>query len=537
MSGLIQYNGGILYNPDSGGVVYGDGSPECCCIEEGGDCPVCCIELQGGAFSEPDGMYLVQTDTITDYGAPGQDIILQFQIKMPTPNSRIVCQGQTVTVESEVISGAEYVTDGNYFMINWDRLWIGRGKNSEDPFPTDEYPNMIVWYPAGATKVSVNLELNSCHIESASSEQFGDIYQMYSPDGALLPIASAGWTSVNCPVTEPCCPPTYECQRCCALVIGGVIEDDKIVFYSATPTGAVLKVTIDFVDPANRRVCEGDIIQLLIEVLWDSQLGYDQYDGDVCVNHPNWQRQGYTPAVNLDMGGSLTDEEICWGQTGEWRYTLNLQYLCTEGNPGSIGVSGAGGIINIELQQCPKDDDCPCCCPPSCMCDCELIPDAAFCENNIGYNGWIPGGVTQIVDFIWEIDGGDRVRIEQTGQSEISGSCYLLQCLEDPAFDRACANGSLLRVPVHFGGSYYGDGYDGYIQLARNKTSPAFPGECSWVISTGDGVLNNSWGFGGVSRDDCSGWTQSGGQGMTPDQSSDSSFDFTNSNTCDPEAP
>jgi len=418
--GLLLYDGGLLFV--DGGLTD---DPNCCCYyEPPGECPPCCIRIDWGTFDD-DG------NLVDNYVVSG--IPITVKVSMPTPNSRIVCDTEQVTVRWELDAPAD-----NYGA--WVRFGPGWGFNGESPIvgPDGETYDwgLVDWVGTSADAFQVTLTFRKCFMDSGQFNYFIII-------GTDFPDWDLDIESSRCTTPNECCPEEVDCEDCCGLLDQeGVIKYDGkyyIAVNTVDPDGNIFTGVIEFELERAGILCQGDGIDI---TLWLVPPRHEDIENNTVIDFPGWELGTYSPDVSID-DGEVTEIKVDWGTLTKYRYDISLSIDCDNevcdpilefptititNTPFNVGAG-------IAFNECDVED---CCCPTYCTCGCMWPLSSGFCENALEddlFGLYEIGGETEITDLLIEITadsdvfcGGtkNKVKLEQAGESWHLGLCVLV---------------------------------------------------------------------------------------------------------------
>jgi len=417
--GLLLYDGGLLFV--DGGLTT---DPNCCCYyEPQPDCPPCCIRIDWGTFDD-DG------NLVDNYVVSG--IPITVKVSMPTPNSRIVCDTEQVTVRWELDAPSD-----NYGA--WVRFGPGWGFGGESPSvgPDGETYDwgLVDWVGTSADAFQVILTFRKCFMDSAQFNYFIVI-------GTDFPDWDLDIESSRCTTPNECCPEEVDCEDCCALLDQeGVIKYDGkyyIVVNTVDPDGNIYTGVIEFELERAGILCKGEGIDI---TLWLVPPRHEDIENNTIIEFPApWELGTYSPDVSVD-DGDVAENRIDWGTLTKYRYDISLSIDCEEESCDTtlefptISITntpfnvGAGIVFN----ECDMED---CCCPIICSCESSTHEDSircywpidSECDEDNPLDQWEIGGATQVTNFDCLVNfDGPIVTYVQNGVSEHRFSCYLIR--------------------------------------------------------------------------------------------------------------
>jgi len=351
MTGLLTKDGKPIWR--DGGLTYGEPTPYCCCEEPPPPCPECCIKITWGEFND-DGNLFVQ------YGSMAT-VLTTIIITMPTPNSRVVCPNEEITLDVS-IDGADAGTSEWDPRIVWDHLWTHQ---SHDPAIGssgyfDEH-GIVDWgyIGVGPASVQVVFTLNGCHVDNV--QQLGDI-EITLQEPSIVELISVE----SCPIgiDTDCCVVDPDCCDC-----GWKIPIDNEDPDKWEPVGSCLVKTIRGDDYAMRvevctdvagLLCQGETITVRFKLIpYSAVLAADvvanatlSFSGFSYVNHsPEVDELTGTEEVFLyddcvaeqPEGTDCCGGELAWGNLPSvFEFEVILQVnLCDCPEP---------EFINLEMQ-------------------------------------------------------------------------------------------------------------------------------------------------------------------------------------------
>lgn len=294
---------------------------------------------------------------------------------MPTKNSRLVCDGDSVDVVI-AIDDTEAFT-GNPF-VSWDRHW----KFGSGPSPAVGTDGMVFedglveWgtITPMVAEFSVTLEYDHCWADN--EVQYGEI-EAGDRDGDFTLIDGA-----NC-VSDMCCEPEYVCDDCCFYVgpddntaISYELDDaGNPVFWSTNGIGDKIKVTVEGTD--NGLICiPGAQITLTIKLIPTEFTGDPWLPEMSVVADGGWKFLSATPSIGTGtiVPGPVPAMSVTWGvEVDAIEYSLITEVPCPH-TPDALNVGfdknsqgggeGTGAGVRIEFTCCSEDatefscDDC-----------------------------------------------------------------------------------------------------------------------------------------------------------------------------------
>jgi len=433
--GLLLYDGGLLFV--DGGLTT---DPNCCCYyEPQPDCPPCCIRIDWGTFDD-DG------NLVDNYVVSG--IPIAVKVSMPTPNSRIVCDTEQVTVRWELDAPAD-----NYGA--WVRFGPGWGFGGELPIvgPDGETYDwgLVDWVGTSADAFQVVLTFRKCFMDSAQFNYFIVI-------GTDFPDWDLDIESSRCTTPNECCPEEAACEDCCALLDQeGVIKYNGkyyTVVNTVDPDGNIFTGVIEFELERAGILCKGEGIDI---TLWLVPPRHEDIENNTVINFPApWKLGTHFPAVSV-VNGEVTEIKVDWGTLTNYRYDISLSIDCEDESCGTTLEFPTISITNtpfnvatgIVFNECDMED---CCCPIICSCETSTHLDSLrcfwpldhACSAEDGLDLWEVGGATQVINFETTANfDGPIITYIQNGLSEHRFSCYLLNA------DKWCSRSEYeMKVPV-----------------------------------------------------------------------------------------
>jgi hypothetical protein len=463
--GLKRYNGGLLrYN----GKLAGEHCP--CCDDPYNPCPPCCTKMEGGTFNE-DGDLVFETSN--QYGT------WTVVAEMPTKDSRLICAEDPVNFIATLDwTAGNQPTEFNY-RGHWDLAWI---YESATPAPDHEYEyGMVEWNDVIEEEVELGLTYNHC-VVGPNKPQLGDVTLSNQESGLSITI-----TLANCDIEADtlCCGEEHECENCCGFVDENewYVHNDKFVKFAEYDGWLIVLVIEEGPTPAENLWCPPDTIKLIWKVVPPSQQAHDDWGGVATGNQEGWLPPIDECSSSFDPG-SKPDFEFEGRPTCSCFFPGEVSVTFTMPDDEEISVS-------FDLNACPEDPNCPCCCPPTCCVDCHFpVNPEVVCDPS--YPGSVVGGWTQITDLYIEQtqDGDDWVVFEQDGPST-----HFVLCVNEcaPNGTLFCAvSRCFFNVPMKVSGPGRPGG-PGYFTLrVQYQPHPDIDDSGQWKMAAG-GVSFSPW--------------------------------------------
>lgn len=350
---LVTYGGKPLL---VGGKLTTD--PDCCCADPPIECPRCCIRIEWGTFNDDGDLTASYTSSV---------YTIEVTIVMPTKNSRVVCDEESITIEMEVVGSPD--PGDNHAWVQFGSAWKSTA-NTPSVDATDGKvfdKGLVEWGSIENRNYSVTLAFDKCWLDTADMLAYIFV-------GMDNPSFSDEIEITRCLPTDFCCDDELVCDNCCYQ-------------YASTETGWVndglnfCKVLSN--DLYTVRICvqsgtpgfacaPDDVIDIFVSVI------PHRYDPDeevrVMIDWQLWDCVTFSPAVAAD-GVGLCEQSgmIDWGHLDEYEYLLKLEGGCECGSPdfGGIEVNFFGPadlpdlrlVEDISFTPCPDQNDC---CPQPC---------------------------------------------------------------------------------------------------------------------------------------------------------------------------
>lgn len=341
---LIGYNGGLLG--------YGAGlagSLQCCC--DPGNCPPCCIRIDSGAFNGDGDLEWLQT-----VGGNSLKII----VVMPTKNSRIVCDGETIDFTWELLGDTEPEQDIGGF-ANFGPSWLHIENNGvNEIIGLGELAGVVEW--TTQTGGYVRLQFISCFISTINNYLFED-YLAFIRYGTDNPDISGEVESGFCS-TAFCCDNSVPCEPCCLVTpapssLGPLYYGTSVWWFDVSDSGNLLMVNID-----KNKVCLDEDLTINAKII-PARILVDYKPGLQTI-HTDWFRNSFTPPVG--PFGAETEDSVDWGELVDdgVEYLLGLTFRCVYDPdtgepviPGDIQWAGDEMGVLISFTECNFTGCCP----------------------------------------------------------------------------------------------------------------------------------------------------------------------------------
>lgn len=434
MADLVRYGGALLRR--DGALARGI---SCCCDVDPPPCPSCCIEITWGTF---DG-----NGDLIDAAFTG----MELRLVMPTKNSRLVCQSESIEVVIEILDPDDPPTGTPY--VRWDRHW--RYTSHTPIVGTDGIvidSGLIDWGTITPIAEQYKVTLAFDHCWSDNSTQFGDLE--FGMKGGEYVLA----TGDSCD-SESCCDVVYPCDDCCWYISALVADNTAAafelnvngdpVFWAENMAGDRMKVIVDGTN--NGVYClGGDPITLRISLIPHEYDG-NEWAAKMSVSaSANWRIAGLpTPGVGTGtvVDGPDPPMSVDWGDevTG-FEYELSMEVPCPNLADATITIAfedkyhigGAdNATVSFEWLCCSLEsvdyscDDCyPVPFPEYMHCSFDLSGSSATVVTDVDLNAFIGLNIGEWeVLAVWEnytSDGGDDPTTATNRQLH-----YLFKCCEN----------------------------------------------------------------------------------------------------------
>ena len=422
MTSLIGYNGGLL---SVGGSLTTD--PNCCCDgPPPPECPPCCIRIDWGSFN-------VDGDLYEQYTEDG--ITIDVRVIMPTKNSRIVCDGEEISVQWDVDDDPS--NRGSW--IRFGVAWEFGGETPSVGAGGEIYEfGLVDWLDVSASDYTVALTLNKCFLDTVTYNGFIQI-------GTDFPDWRIDIETARCPTTSRCCDIEPECANCCALID---LEDyatfegkHYIVNNSTDAEGNIFTALLEISLPAPGIICKSESVILDLYLIPPR---HGDIDNNTVITFPvPWTLDTFTPAINPVDGAELANE-IDWGTLTATEYSATVNIDC-EDSPCpppldfpmiTVTNSQYGFAANVDFEECDVEG----CCEPVCCCDkitgydVEItgivdIPGVDCDCSNLNINVFVPKTASDGVECSGSLTLEDGVACPgDTGTQTIG---WTLRCNED----------------------------------------------------------------------------------------------------------
>lgn len=424
MTSLVMRDGKLLI---VGGALTTN--ENCCCDDE---CPTCCVKINFGTFDE-------FGDLVDTYDIGG-GVTIEVKVEMPTPNSRIVCDTESVTVSwdyfEDGVPGATATGGYARFGAAWELGGVSPAIAA--PGGTNVW-GIADWGSAAEEEGhSVTLSFRKCFLDATP-------FLAYITIGFDVPEWSLDIDITGCPLPDWCCREDPVCEPCCAVLdMANWVEFDGKLHYvadSADVNGNRFTIIGILETDARGKVCiDGG---LSLELFLIPPRIEDTPDNNMVVNFAvPWEVADITPAIAGD--GEQTLSKVDWGTLDDQYYKISLQLNCVDNCtespvdaviPDISAINSVFGTVAVNLDDCDMTD---CCCPTWCVCGCEWPFSFDFCADALEdglFGKYEVGGATEMIDFEIEITasspvfcGGTKsvVKIEQAAQS-----WHLATCVDD----------------------------------------------------------------------------------------------------------
>lgn len=424
--------------------------PNCCCLEvPPPPCPPCCVRIDWGTFDAAGNLE-------ASYSAGGYTI--EMVVELPTPGSRIVCDGQRVVVKWEIIGAPD--PGNNNAWVRFGPAWkrIANSPAVESGAGKIYERGLIEFGNQESRTYEGTLELDSCFLDSSVTTW-----------GISVGMDNPSWSQEveigRCFKTQFCCTVNQDCLDCCFLYAssetGWVYTEGKfckivqaggytlVICAESTRPGIVclpedgISISVSIIPP---RHVTTELFNLKIE--WQA----------------NWTLGVYSPA--LGVGGIENDDSpghVDWGDSIATDYEIDLVSGCSPcDGPEQLDAFGEIAItlnstelaapIEDGITFDPCGDQSDCCCPPVCKCGCVWPLSENFCETALedAVLGKYELGPVKIENLKITIVADDNVfcnfsqntaEITQVGDSWHLGTCE--------AGREHCPVSEELRVPVY----------------------------------------------------------------------------------------
>jgi hypothetical protein len=344
VTSLIGYNGGLL---SVGGSLTTD--PNCCCDgPPPPECPPCCIRIDWGSFN-------VDGDLYEQYTEDG--ITIDVRVIMPTKNSRIVCDGEEISVQWDVDDDPS--NRGSW--IRFGVAWEFGGETPSVGAGGEIYEfGLVDWLDVSASDYTVALTLNKCFLDTVTYNGFIQI-------GTDFPDWRIDIETARCPTTSRCCDIEPECANCCALID---LEDyatfegkHYIVNNSTDAEGNIFTALLEISLPAPGIICKSESVILDLYLIPPR---HGDIDNNTVITFPvPWTLDTFTPAINPVDGAELANE-IDWGTLTATEYSATVNIDCEATCPPPLDFpmitvtnSQYGFAANVDFEECDVEGCCP----------------------------------------------------------------------------------------------------------------------------------------------------------------------------------
>lgn len=290
--------------------------PNCCCLEvPPPPCPPCCVRIDWGTF-DGDG------NLEASYSAGGYTI--EMVVELPTPGSRIVCDGQQIVVKWEII-GAPDPGDNNAW-IRFGPAWkrIANSPAVESGAGKIYERGLIEFGNQESRTYEGTLELDSCFLDSSVTTW-----------GISVGMDNPSWSQEieigRCFKTQFCCTVDQDCPDCCFMYgsseTGWVYTEGKFCKI-VQADGYTLIICAESDEPGVVCLPE-DGISISVSIIPPRHVTTELFNLKI-EWQANWTLGVYSPA--LGVGGIENDDSpghVDWGDSIATDYEIDLVSGCS----------------------------------------------------------------------------------------------------------------------------------------------------------------------------------------------------------------